>query len=232
MRIKTIALAENIYRISVSKNDRFEFNHFLIVDERSVLVHTGREQWFELLKKEARNLVDLEKIAYIAFSHFEADECGSLNQWLQAAPNAVPFTNRTGRASIEDFSLRKPQLVSDGQKINLGAHTLQILETPHFPHNWDAMLFFEEKEKILFASDLGAHWGAGELATETDITEDILAFQRTTRFMPAGKDLVRGIKKLEKLGIKYLATMHGSTLYGDNIARLLTSLEEEFGCTL
>ena len=230
MQVKVFKVVDGIYRISVAPGNRFEFNHFVIVDEQPVLVHTGRVHWFEQLKQEVANLVDLEDIAYIAFSHFEADECGALNHWLQIAPKAVPFANRVGRASIEDFAMRKPKLVRDGQTIDLGKHELFVLETPHFPHNWDAILYFELKEGLLFASDLGAHWGVGEPTTEEDITEAVVEFQRETRFMAEGRGLERALEKLETLDIRYLATQHGSTICGESIGRLLRRLKAEFGC--
>lgn len=230
MQIKVFEVVDGIYRISVAPGDRFEFNHFLIADERPVLVHTGRVHWFDQLKQQVANLVDLEEIAYIAFSHFEADECGSLNHWLRVAPRAVPLVNRVGKASIEDFSIRKPEIVRDGQKINLGKHELLVLETPHFPHNWDAMLYFEEREGLLFASDLGAHWGVGEPTAAEDLTEAVVEFQRQARFMAEGRNLVQAVEKLETLNIRYLATQHGSTICGESIGRLLECLKAEFGC--
>ena len=235
MQAKVFKITDEIYRISIVPTNNFmanfEFNHFLIIDERPVLVHTGRSSWFSQLREQVSELINLEKLAYIVFSHFEADECGSLNKWLQAAPNALPITNKIGRASIEEFSIRKPKIVKDGQKINLGKHELLVIETPHFPHNWDAMLYFETKEKVLFSSDLGAHLGAGEPQTEEDLSEDIAKFQRSTGFMAEGPSLVRAIDKIEKLDIHYLATQHGSTLKGKNIKYLLERLKMDFGFT-
>ena len=230
MQVKLFELAEGIYRISIAPGGRFEFNHFLIVDERPVLVHTGRVRWFEPLKQQVADLVDLRELAYIAFSHVEADECGSLNHWLRTAPGAVPLANRVGKASIEDFAIRKPMIVREGQTLDLGRHTLRVIETPHCPHNWEAMLYFEETEEILFASDLGAHWGAGEPTTQEDMTEAVAAFQRETQFMAAGRSLERAIGKLKALDIRYLATQHGSTLCGECIERTLARLKAEFGC--
>jgi len=222
-------VVDGIHRISIAPAGRFEFNHFVIVDERPVLVHTGRVLWFEQLKQHVADLVKLEEIKYIVFSHFEADECGALNQWLRVAPRAVPLVNAVGRASIEDFSMRSPEVVRDGQKINLGRRDLVVLETPHFPHSWDAVLYFEETEGVLFASDLGAHLGVREPTTEKDVTDLVLELQRRMGFMAGGRSLVRAIEKLEGLDIRYLATQHGSTIRGASIQRLLGCLKTEFG---
>ena len=126
--------------------------------------------------------------------------------------------------------MRSPEVVCDGQKINLGRRDLVVLETPHFPHNWDAILYFEETERVLFSSDLGAHWGVGEPTTERDVTDLVLELQRTLGFMAGGHSLVRAIERLEDLNICYLATQHGSTIRGASIQRLLGCLKAEFGC--
>ncbi len=230
MEIKTFEVADGIHRISVGPGGRLEFNHFVIVDERPVLVHTGRIGWFELLKEEVGRLVDVREIAYIVFSHFEADECGALNHWLRVAERAQVLTNKIGRASIEDYSIRRPRLVREGERLDLGRHRLRALETPHFPHNWDAMLYFEERERVLFGSDLGAHWGVGEPAVEgAEVVEAAVRFQRETGFMAGGRYLEEAIEKLEALDIRYLATQHGSTIYGESIKSLLERLRAEFG---
>ncbi|HHS97356.1 MAG TPA: MBL fold metallo-hydrolase [Chloroflexi bacterium] len=230
MEIKTFEVADGIYRISVGPGGRLEFNHFVIVDERPVLVHTGRVGWFELLKEEVGRLVDVRGIAYIVFSHFEADECGALNQWLGVAPRAEVLTNRIGRATVEDYSIRGPRLVRGGERVDLGVHRLRVLETPHFPHNWDAVLYYEEREGVLFGSDLGAHWGVGEPAVEgVEVVEAVGGFQRETGFMAGGRCLEEAIEKLEALEIRHLATQHGSTIYGEGIKLLLGRLKAEFG---
>ena len=229
VRAQVFQVVDGIYRISIAPGGRFEFNHFLILDERPVLVHTGRVLWFGQVKRHVADLVKLDEIAYVVFSHFEADECGALNEWLRVAPGAVPLANAVGSASIEDFSIRSPEVVCDGQRISLGRRDLIVLETPHFPHNWDAVLYFEETEGVLFASDLGAHLGVGEPTTETDVTDLVLELQRKTGFMAGGRSLVRAIEKLERLDIRYLATQHGSTIRGACIPRLLECLKTEFG---
>lgn len=229
MEINVFEVVPDVYRLSVAPTPRFEFNHFLIVDEKPTLVHTGRVAWFGRLRDEVAQLVDPRDLAYVAFSHFEADECGALNHWLLAAPNAVHLVNDVGRASLEDFASRPARVVADGEYLDLGRRRLQILETPHFPHNWDAMLFWDCEDGILFSSDLGAQPGAGVPATEADVSEQMVTFQRRVGFMAEGRDLYRAITRLEALDIRYLATQHGPTIVGPAIRSILTRLKAEFG---
>ena len=232
MRTATFEIADGIYRISVAPPGNFEYNHFIIVDEHPVLIHTGRVLWFAELQARVAELIQIDRLRYIAFSHYEADECGALNEWLEVAPHAVPLVNRVGQASIEDFSHRPPEIVTDGQTIPLGTHKLLVLETPHFPHNWDACLYFERTTGVLFSSDLGAHPGVAEPTTSADLTPQILRLQQKMGFMPAGPALVAAIDKLAALNIRFLATQHGSTIGGKSIPRLLQHLKAQLGCTL
>lgn len=230
MNVYVDQIADQVYRIAVAPSDKFVFNHFLLVDDHNVLIHTGRVSWFPLVRNAVGKIIGAGNLNYIAFSHFEADECGALNLWLEWAPKAVPLVNAVGLASIEDYSIRQPQIIKDRETITLGAKSLLVLETPHFPHNWDACLFYETSLGILFSSDLGAHPGIREAISSEDRTAEILSFQREVGFMSEGRDLVRAIEKLEQLDIRYLATQHGSTICGPSITRLLQELKSNFGC--
>lgn len=231
MKTRINEIEKDIYRISISVNehklapeDAFEFNHFLIKDKKSMLIHTGGKKLFETLKAAVAEIIRMEDLIYIAFSHFESDECGSLNNWLAEAPNAIPLVSEFGKSTMEDFSSKAPEVVKDGQLITLGRRSILVLETPHIPHNWDACLFFETTSGILFSSDLGAQPGLKEPITEEDLKEVILDFQENVGFVPGGKALIQVVQRLEKLDIAYLATMHGPTLKGSCVKVLLNAL--------
>ncbi|MGD8577385.1 MAG: MBL fold metallo-hydrolase, partial [Thiohalophilus sp.] len=87
-------IADGIYRINtpvVFENGLgFSFNQYLIVDETPLLYHTGPRKMFPLVREAVASIIPVESLRYIAFSHVEADECGSLNEWLAEAPDAVP----------------------------------------------------------------------------------------------------------------------------------------------
>ena len=220
MKSNIYEIANGIFRISVAPTDKFEFNHFLIVDEKCMLIHTGGKRVFDVLHNLVSELIPLEKLQYIAFSHFESDECGALNNWLKIAPNAIPITNEIGKATMDDFSDKKAEIVNDNQIIDLGRNKIQILLTPHIPHGWESMLFFEITNGILFSSDLGAQPGINIPVTTENLSDRILKFQEEAGFIPKGENFKSVIERLRKLKINYLATMHGSTLKGDQITSL------------
>lgn len=224
MYTNTSEVAEGVFRISIAPTDQFEYNHFLIVDEKCMLIHTGGKSLFATLHQLINELIDLDRLSYLGFSHIESDECGSLNEWLAVARNAVPLITAIGKATLCDFSVREPETVDDGQVIDLGKNKIMVLATPHIPHGWESCLLYETTNGILFSSDLGAQSGINIPVTKENITRRILDFQMQTGFMPTGDNLRRVIARLKKIDIRLLATMHGSTLQGPQISALLDAL--------
>ncbi len=224
-------IAPNIYRITVAPSPGFSFNHFLVIcGNNPMLIHTGRVKWFENTLEEMRKFFDPSLLRYIGFSHFEADECGALNNWLELGPNAVPIVGKIGQSSIEDFSSREPLVVRHEQHIDLGGTSIQFLETPHCPHNWDASMFYLPANKILFCSDLGAQPGIprNELLETPETFDDIVSFQKKVKYMTTGLLLEETLNKLEKLEIDILAIQHGNSLKGKIIPAFFHRLREEF----
>jgi flavorubredoxin len=85
-------IAPDVYRISTyNANYKLQFNQFLVKDDQPMLFHTGMKGDFPLIREAVARIVDPATIRWLSFSHFESDECGSLNEWLQAAPQAQPF---------------------------------------------------------------------------------------------------------------------------------------------
>ncbi len=222
-------LQDNLFRICLyAENGFISFNHFLIRDEQPTLIHTGHAKTFDLLKDQVSTLIRPEKLRYIAFSHVEPDECGSLNQWLNIAPSSQSVVGRTCATSLKDFAIREPLVLKDGQSLSLGQHSLTLLETPHFPHGWDACLFYESHTKTLFSSDLGTQRGFKQqlLADETSLQE-MLELQRQLVYMPWGPQMSQGIRKLLNLEIDLMAVMHGAALPLTLSLEFLLALEAE-----
>jgi len=136
MQIKVDEIEADIFRIAIFPQDGFiSFNQFLIRDDEPALVHTGHKQTFDVIRNEVAKLIDPATIKYFCSSHYEPDECGSLNKWLQVSPNAVACVNKICESSLKDFAIKPSMVLRDGDKLNLGNHELLFLETPHFPHN-------------------------------------------------------------------------------------------------
>ena len=93
----------------------FTFNQYLVRDDEPLLFHTGHRRLFPAVSVAVARLVPLARLRHVSFSHFEADECGALNQFLAAATHAVPLCGRIGaRVSINDFADREARPLADG----------------------------------------------------------------------------------------------------------------------
>ena len=138
-------ISDGIYRINtpvkLPGGEQFNFNQYLIDDDDSLLFHTGPRKLFPLVRDAIARVTTVEKLRYVALSHFEADECGSLNDFLAVAPGSEPVCGRVAAmVSISDFSDRLPRALADGEELALGAHTVRWFDTPHTPHGWDCVM--------------------------------------------------------------------------------------------
>jgi flavorubredoxin len=209
-------IVDGIYRLTLAPKPHFEFSQFLIIDEKTCLVHAGKEALFEPLKEMVQKKLDGRSLDYIVFSHVEADESGAVNHWLKAYPNAQVVCNKVANINLEDFLIRPAQILKDGETLSLGAKGLMLINTPHFPHNWDAHMWFETSNQILFSSDFCCQGGVCEPVAEKDISDSIIEFYVKGGFIPYGKTTNENINKLSELSIKAIAPMHGSVVVGES----------------
>ena len=223
-------IADGIYRISTPVPPSvvpggFTFNQYLVEDEAPLLHHTGPLKLFPLVCQAIATVLPVQSLRYISFSHYEADECGSLNGFLELAPAAEPLCSRVAKmVSVDDIALRPARAMADGEEISLGRHVVRWMDTPHLPHGWECGHLFESTTKTLFCGDLFTQ-GGHEHAPLT--TEDILESSEATRGMMDYFSQTRQVRELtEKLaltGPRILACMHGSAWRGDG-ATLLRQL--------
>lgn len=217
-------IAPDVFRISnFFPAFNIQFCQFLVRGEEPLLFHTGMRGLFPLVKDAVATLIDPVKLRWIGFSHFEADECGALNEWLAVAPNATPVCSLVGKmVSVDDFiGSDATKGMMDGEVLETGNHRFRFLATPHVPHCWEAGFIFEENNGVLFCSDLFHQNGDVEPLTTSDVVgrsrETIVGYQSTplANYLPYTKKTDGEIKRLAALNPKVLATMHGSAFEGD-----------------
>ncbi len=224
-------VADGIYRINtpvqLEGGAGFSFNQYLVVDEEPLLYHTGLRKMFPLVREAVASVLPIEQLRYIAFSHVEADECGSLNEWLASAPQAVPLCGTVAAmVSVNDLADREPRALADGEAIDLGVHTVRWLDAPHLPHAWECGFLSEEKTRTLLCGDLFTQGGATLPAvTESDILAPSEAFRHAMDYFSHTKNAEALLEKLAATEPVTLACMHGSAWHGDG-AKLLRELSE------
>ena len=229
MESNVTEVARDVYRISTFHPDfGIQFNQFLIKDDEPFIMHTGMKKMFPITRDAVAKVIDPANLRWIGLSHFEQDECGALNEWLSVAPNAQAVCSVVGAmVSVNDFADRPARALADNEVFSLGSHRLKFLATPHFPHGWDAGLFFEETDKTLLCSDLFFHPGDPEPFTETDvvgraetsITEGMKG--PLAHDMPYTAYTDANFRRLANLDPYTLAIMHGSTYRGDGRKAIL-----------
>lgn len=226
-------VAEGIYRINTPveiPGGAFSFNQYLVADEEPLLFHTGPRRLFPLVREAVAHVLPAESLRWIAFSHVEADECGSLNEWLAAAPGAQPLCGAVAAmVSIGDLADRAPRALADGETLATGRRTMRWFDAPHVPHGWECGYLGEETTKTLFCGDLFTQPGRGETAmTEQDILGPSEAFRHAMDYYSDSRRARPIIEKLARFAPRTLACMHGSAWRGDGGA-LLLSLGDAFG---
>jgi glyoxylase-like metal-dependent hydrolase (beta-lactamase superfamily II) len=231
-------IAAGIFRISVpvppsAMPGGFTFNQFLLVDDEPLLFHTGPHKMFPLVRQAVAHVLgDVARLKWVGFSHVEADECGALNEWLEAAPQATPVCSQVAAmVSVSDFAIRPARALADGEELSLGKKRVRWLDAPHLPHNWECGYLNESTTRTLLCGDLFTHGGAdGPPITESEVLGPSEAFRQATP--PGSVAIERGSRAiLEKLAAtepRTLALMHGSSYRGDG-GKLLRGLADVLG---
>lgn len=217
METQVNEIAPDIYRLSTYISDAdFMFNQFLIDADQPLLFHTGLRSLFPLVSAAVARVIPVERLRWITFGHLEADECGSMNSWLAAAPDAQVAHGAMGCVvSVNDLADRPPRPLQDGEVIDLGGRQVRRLETPHVPHGWDAGLFFEETTGTLLCGDLFTMIGNSPALTEQEITGPALRAEDlfgATCLTPATAPAIRALADLRP---RTLGLMHGPAYTGD-----------------
>ncbi|MCC7216127.1 MAG: MBL fold metallo-hydrolase [Burkholderiales bacterium] len=219
-------IALGIYRINtpVDLPDGlgFNFNQYLIADEAPLVFHTGPRRMFPLVAEAIGTVLPVETVRYVAFSHFEADECGALNDFLAAAPHAVPVCGQVGAmVSVNDVAVRPARALADGETLPIGTHALRWLDAPHVPHGWDCGFMLETHTRTLLCGDLFTQGGSGAVPiTESDVLGPSEAFRAPVDYYAHAPQTAAVLERLAREQPQVLACMHGSAFRGDGAVLL------------
>ena len=224
-------IAADIYRINtpvaIPGTAGFSFNQYLVVDDEPFLFHTGLRRLFPVVSEAITAVVPVPRLKYVALSHFEADECGAINEFLAVAPNAVPVCGRVAAmTSVNDFADRLPKVLADNEELDLGHHRIRWFDTPHVPHAWECGLAMDMTTRTFFCGDLFTQGGDGAVAlTESDILGPSEAFRKPLDYFahaPQTREVLDALARHEPMT---MAVMHGSAWRG-NGAELLRALRD------
>ena len=219
-------IADGIYRLStfvpeIAPPAGFTFNQFLVLGDEPLLFHTGLRRMFPLVSAAVSRIMPVESLRWITFGHYEADECGAMNEWLAVAPQAQVAHGMTGcMVSLNDMADRPPRVLANGEVIDIGGKRIRYIDTPHVPHGWDAGVIYEETTRTLFCGDLFTHLGNGPAMTEGDIVGPALAAEDIFHDTSLGPSIAPTFAGWPTFAPRTLAVMHGSSFAGDTAAAL------------
>ncbi len=234
-------IAPDIFRINTFISEaNLGFSQFLVRDEEPLLFHTGMRALFPAVREAVASLIDPSTLRWIGFSHFEADECGSLNEWQAVAPRATAVVSMVGKmVSVDDFAPKNPAKgMVDGEEFSTGRHNFRFLATPHVPHNWEAGLLFDTTAGVLFSSDILHQNGVVAPLTSESVTDRVrqamLEMQASplADYLPYTPKTDATLKRIAALKPKTVASMHGSIYTGNGeqaIIEYSEVLKEVFG---
>lgn len=232
-------IAPDVFRISAFVPEaNVQFSQFLVRDDEPLLFHTGLRAMFPDVRDAVASLIDPTELRWVGFSHYEADECGSLNDWLELAPQATAVCSLVGAlVSVNDTAIRPARPLVQDEVLSTGRFRFRFQQTPQVPHCWEAGLLFEETERILFCSDLLHQNGDVEPVTSNDVvgrTRDMYLDYEAgplAGYMQYTERTGQIMESLAQLEPTTLATMHGSVYTGDG-AQALRDVSEVMRETL
>jgi len=234
MEAKVDEIAAGVYRISeyvpaIAPPAGFTFNQFLILGDEPFLFHTGFRRTFPIVLAAVEKVLPRQKLRWISFGHYEADECGAMNEWLAAAPQAEVAHGQVGcLVSLNDMADRPPRILADGEVVDLGGgKRLRYIDTPHIPHGWDAGVLYEEGSGTLLCGDLFAQFGDPPAVTTGDIVGPAISTEDLFRASSLNPGMGATIRRLADLSPLTLALMHGPS-YAGNCAEALRALAEDY----
>lgn len=226
METKITEIADGLFRLSTFVPDiappaGFTFNQFLVLGAEPMLFHTGLRKMFPLTRDALARIIPPDSLKWIAYGHFEADECGAMNEWLAVAPQAQAAHGQTGvMVSLTDFADRSPRILADGETIDLGDKRVRFIDTPHTPHGWDAGVLYEETTSTLLCGDLFTQLGNDRALTDGDVVGPAIAAEDLFKYSALNPAMGATIRSLAKLAPRTLALMHGPSYSGDGAAAL------------
>jgi flavorubredoxin len=237
--VNVTEIAPDVFRLCLYlPQQKLEFNEFLVRDEQPLLFHTGPRKTFGEVLAAVRTVIDPTKLRWIGFSHFEADECGALNEWLTVAPDAQAVCSQVAaNVSVNDFAERPAKALAHDEVLTTGRRRFRFQRTPHVPHAWESGLMFEESQRILLCSDLFFQSGQHPALTESEVVsaaaDTLKKYQsspmaNSVPYTPLTDRIMAGLAALEPAT---LAIMHGPTYRGDcagQLRALATATRELF----
>ncbi|MBR4040388.1 MAG: FprA family A-type flavoprotein [Clostridia bacterium] len=188
------------------------YNSYLIVDDQIAVMDSVDKNFTDVWLQNIRAETGDRPVDYLIVQHMEPDHSGSLATFMNVYPKAVVVASAKAFAMMqaffgEDYAERR-RIVTEGDKLTLGRHTLSFVSAPmiHWP---EVIMTYDEAEKVFFSADAFGKFGA------LDVEEDWACEARRYYFGIVGKygaQVQALLKKAAKLEINKICPLHGPVL--------------------
>ena len=206
-------IADGIYRIA-GFTDTFgiTYNQFLINDVKPMLIHTGPIGMYKKIEEKVKEVIPLQKLAYVAFLHFESDEWGGM-AFIDSADAQLVCSDLSSKLNLVGWYNIPVDHISfwDNETLKTGKKQFRFIMTPHV-HHWDSMMIFEETTKSLFPSDLFIQPGDNKPVISNDMSEPMIDLYRGAGIFASEEPVRRTVKRLIDLSPNMVYPMHGSCI--------------------
>jgi flavorubredoxin len=174
--METIEIADGVFSVGVTDWNIRDFhgystdlgttyNSFLIVDEKTVLVDTVKQDFTDQLIDNIARVVDPKQIDLVVSNHTEMDHTGALARVMHRIGEDKPvYCSKMGHKNLAKHFRQTWNYhpVANMEELSIGKRTLTFLETRmiHWP---DSMFTYLKEDRILFSSDgFGQHYAGPE----------------------------------------------------------------------
>ena len=188
------------------------YNSYVILDEKIAVMDTTdprvAAQWLSNVEK----VLGDKTPDYLVINHMEPDHAGNIQKLAEKYPQMKLASNAkvfTMLPQFFDFDLTdRTVAVGEGDTLSLGSHTLQFFMAPmvHWP---EAMVTYEQSEKILFSADGFGKFGA--LDAEEEWTDEARRYFINI-VGKYGAQVQALLKKAATLDIAMICPLHGPVL--------------------
>jgi flavorubredoxin len=213
-------IKDGIYRISGMVDIYgITFNQFLINDELPILIHTGPIGMYKKIEAKVKEVIPLQKLAYISFLHFESDEWGGM-AFLDSTDAKLVCSDLSSKLNLTGWFSVPVDHVSfwDNEILKTGKRQFRFIMTPHV-HHWDSMMIYEETTKSLFPSDLFIQPGYNKPVISEDLSESMIALYRGAGIFANEEPVRRTTRRLIDLSPNMIYPMHGSCIDNSTFSR-------------
>lgn len=211
---RRLELFENIFPLTKGVS----YNSYLLLDEKTVLFDAADHAIGRQFLENVKAVLDGRTLDYLVVNHMEPDHCAMIDDLALRYPDMQIIGNAKTFPMISqffDFDLEgRTVTVKEGDTFSCGKHTLHFVMAPmvHWP---EAMMTYDETDRILFSADAFGTFGAlgGNIFNdELDFDRDWLDETRryyTNIVGKYGMQVQNVLKKAAGLDISVICPLHG-----------------------